>query len=91
MKKEVEQIKKIKSIKSIKKIEVPEILQLEELTYHNCHWPIGDPRDPEFGFCGKDVAPNSRYCQRHTWMAYQPGSGQGIRKIPSNKEQKLKK
>jgi len=35
---------------------------------HHCKWPIGDPRDAAFGFCGahRDVGP---YCTEHAQRA----------------------
>ncbi len=36
-----------------------------------CKWPIGDPADPAFAFCGRkaDCGP---YCQDHAKVAFQP-------------------
>lgn len=45
------------------------ILQISDKT---CKWPIGDPGDEEFCFCGhkpRDAAP---YCEYHARLAYQP-------------------
>ena len=37
-----------------------------------CRWPIGDPRDENFGFCGcKITTPGSSYCDEHAAVAYQ--------------------
>ncbi len=33
-----------------------------------CHWPIGNPDDPDFGFCGR-FALTSRYCETHSEIA----------------------
>lgn len=36
-----------------------------------CRWPIGDPREPGFGFCGAAVAGEGRmYCPYHDSRAY---------------------
>ena len=35
-----------------------------------CQWPIGNPRDPSFHFCGKPAAPDRPYCDEHCAMAY---------------------
>ncbi|MEC7205213.1 MAG: GcrA family cell cycle regulator, partial [Pseudomonadota bacterium] len=35
-----------------------------------CQWPIGNPRDPSFHFCGKTAAPDRPYCEEHCAMAY---------------------
>ena len=36
-----------------------------------CKWPIGDPADPKFAFCGRkaDCGP---YCAEHAKVAFQP-------------------
>jgi GcrA cell cycle regulator len=30
-----------------------------------CRWPIGDPQQPDFHFCGSGCAPASAYCDAH--------------------------
>ncbi len=42
------------------------------LTDHICRWPIGDPSEPGFQFCGKKSKSGSPYCEAHCEMAYQP-------------------
>jgi GcrA cell cycle regulator len=42
------------------------------ITEHMCRWPIGDPSDGEFHFCGRKTKPGSPYCEAHARMAYQP-------------------
>lgn len=37
-----------------------------------CRWPIGDPTDEEFHFCGRDKIPGVPYCEFHARIAYQP-------------------
>ena len=37
-----------------------------------CKWPIGDPADANFGFCGHGTAENSPYCAEHARVAFQP-------------------
>ena len=37
----------------------------DDLSESSCRWPIGDPRLPEFGFCGLMAHPGARYCQVH--------------------------
>lgn len=37
----------------------------------HCRWPIGDPRSPEFRFCGCDVHEGLPYCAHHARVAYQ--------------------
>lgn len=42
------------------------------LTERMCKWPIGDPRDKDFHFCGKGAHGNLPYCAEHAAIAYQP-------------------
>jgi len=37
-----------------------------------CRWPIGDPGEPEFHFCGRKTCAQLPYCEHHARMAYQP-------------------
>jgi GcrA cell cycle regulator len=37
-----------------------------------CKWPIGDPADAAFGFCGHASAAGSPYCAEHGRVAFQP-------------------
>ncbi len=37
-----------------------------------CKWPIGDPADASFGFCGHGSAEGSPYCAEHARVAFQP-------------------
>ena len=45
-------------------------VKLTELDSHTCRWPIGDPRDDDFCFCGKRVRTGQTYCDEHSAMAY---------------------
>ncbi|MDG1825611.1 MAG: GcrA family cell cycle regulator [Henriciella sp.] len=36
-----------------------------------CKWPIGDPADPKFAFCGRKSA-TGPYCAEHAKVAFQP-------------------
>jgi len=35
-----------------------------------CLWPIGDPGEEGFGFCGEETAPGRPYCADHCATAY---------------------
>ncbi|MBU6443709.1 MAG: GcrA cell cycle regulator [Alphaproteobacteria bacterium] len=37
-----------------------------------CRWPIGDPSENEFHFCGRKPKNGSPYCEAHARKAYQP-------------------
>ena len=41
------------------------------LTERMCRWPIGDPREPGFRFCGKSAMHGQPYCAEHAALAYQ--------------------
>ena len=47
------------------------LLQLSERT---CKWPIGDPLNDDFHFCGCESPDNSPYCTYHQRLAYQPSA-----------------
>jgi GcrA cell cycle regulator len=42
------------------------------LTERMCKWPVGDPKSPDFHFCGKPSLPGLPYCGEHAAIAYQP-------------------
>jgi len=37
-----------------------------------CRWPLGDPADDDFAYCGLQVARGHAYCAGHCRMAYRP-------------------
>ena len=45
--------------------------QLADLRDGQCHWPFGNPGDPDFWFCGRPVVTGRPYCQEHCLIAYQ--------------------
>ena len=45
---------------------------LLELDQEKCHWPIGDPGQPDFFFCGGKTTTGTPYCGYHGRVAYQP-------------------
>ena len=45
------------------------ILHLSDKT---CKWPIGDPGQEDFCFCGHGPREGSPYCEYHARLAYQP-------------------
>jgi GcrA cell cycle regulator len=42
-----------------------------KLTDRHCRWPIGDPLDADFHYCGHPPASQSPYCAAHTRKAFQ--------------------
>ena len=45
-------------------------LSLVELDNHTCRWPVGDPKDENFHFCGKKIRLGQTYCEEHAAIAY---------------------
>lgn len=43
---------------------------LSDLENHHCRWPIGDPRQTSFKFCGCNRVPGLSYCESHARRAY---------------------
>jgi GcrA cell cycle regulator len=41
-----------------------------ELGPHDCRWPVGDPQEPGFFFCGAVQRDGSSYCSAHHHVAY---------------------
>lgn len=40
------------------------------LTDKTCKWPIGNPDEPDFHFCGCAIQGNGPYCKEHATIAY---------------------
>ncbi|MBU1176223.1 MAG: GcrA cell cycle regulator [Alphaproteobacteria bacterium] len=47
-----------------------ERLSLLDLNEHTCKWPIGDPLNPDFHFCGRPPKDDHPYCEFHARRAY---------------------
>ena len=45
------------------------ILTLNE---NRCKWPIGDPSDADFPFCGHEPKSKAPYCTEHSKVAFKP-------------------
>ncbi len=50
------------------------ITNIMDLTHKTCRWPIGDPGDENFAYCGDHAQPGSPYCEHHARIAYQPAT-----------------
>lgn len=70
-------------------IPVEERVDLVDLKECQCRWPIGDPQDSEFHFCGKNKSEGSPYCEYHSQIAFQPLSRQSA-KARTQTEQAIK-
>lgn len=50
--------------------EKKKLFTVNDLTSTSCRWPIGDPKDEDFHFCGKESLPDKPYCAEHAAIAY---------------------
>ena len=48
----------------------PQKVTLLDLKLNSCRWPIGDPKDDDFHFCGADTVTGKPYCSEHCKIAY---------------------
>ena len=55
-------------------IPISERKSIMTLKESHCRWPIGDPQDEDFHFCGREKVPGSPYCEHHSCIAFQPAS-----------------
>jgi GcrA cell cycle regulator len=53
---------------------ISRMLSLIQLNDRTCKWPIGDPLQPDFHFCGNDAAETGPYCRYHARIAFQPAA-----------------
>ena len=68
---EEEDIKLIKELEAKSdKDSKKENISLTELDNHTCRWPLGDPKDVDFHFCGRKVKTGQTYCEEHAAIAY---------------------
>lgn len=51
-----------------------ESVTIMELKENMCRWPLGDPSQADFRFCGGRCAPGNAYCGHHATIAYQPAN-----------------
>lgn len=58
-------------------VEFKEALMLEllALTSRTCKYPIGDPQDEQFGFCGNSPITGETYCEFHYTICHQIKKG----------------
>lgn len=61
-------------------------IPLTDLKAGQCRWPLGDPREKNFGFCGCKSLPGLPYCIEHAQVAYQPATRNRIMKDQATAE-----
>ncbi len=55
-------------------------ITIETLKEHHCKWPIGDPAEEDFHFCGHNRHEDGVYCEFHQAKACQPARRGGRKK-----------
>jgi GcrA cell cycle regulator len=53
-------------------IPMAERRSIQSLEECSCRWPIGDPQEADFHFCGKTKVAGLPYCEFHARRAFQP-------------------
>jgi GcrA cell cycle regulator len=56
-------------------LEEPGLATTATLEAHMCRWPIGDPDEAGFSFCGRSADGVRPYCQGHSRLAYKNSTG----------------
>jgi GcrA cell cycle regulator len=51
------------------------MIELLALTAQTCKYPIGDPQDNQFGFCGRSPITGETYCEFHYIVCHQIKKG----------------
>ena len=59
--------------------------RLMDLKTNTCRWPIGEPEDKDFHFCGKQTSTGKPYCPDHCLEAYT--SLKELMEQPANQKQ----
>jgi GcrA cell cycle regulator len=59
------------SFRSLEEMKRTEGIAVTKAGERHCRWPIGDPRSPDFRFCGCAAYEGLPYCIDHARMAYQ--------------------
>jgi GcrA cell cycle regulator len=47
-------------------------VRFEDIRQSECRWPLGDPKNEDFAYCGLMPAEGRSYCGGHCRMAYRP-------------------
>lgn len=59
-------------VEPVADVPVADRLALVDLEAHHCRWPLGDPKEPGFGFCPAHKVPGLPYCEPHARRAVIP-------------------
>ena len=55
---------------TVEKVEMFELVRLDSLRAGMCSWPMGDPGEETFHFCGSPASTGKPYCSKHCEIAY---------------------
>ncbi|MBK8174239.1 MAG: global cell cycle regulator GcrA-like protein [Rhodospirillales bacterium] len=47
-----------------------DVVRLDMLNASMCSWPVGNPGESDFHFCGEPAASGKPYCAKHCAVAY---------------------
>jgi GcrA cell cycle regulator len=61
------------------------IISILELNERTCRWPVGDPREGTFGYCGSEVYGTHPYCAEHVAIAFQAPNRKDKKKVNNAK------
>ena len=58
----------------VQELNLPSVLRVDLLSLQDsmCRWPIGDPREGAFHFCGHEKKAGISYCAQHARSAFRP-------------------
>lgn len=72
----IEKAKAFEDATPVVDAEIPQTqrVHLIELRDGHCRWPVGDPRSPDFFYCGGKRIEGFPYCAHHSRVAYQPAT-----------------
>ena len=60
----------LRHVAEVGPVESADRCSLLDLAHGKCRWPINDPADEDFVFCGNDAVAGMSYCAGHVRIAY---------------------
>jgi GcrA cell cycle regulator len=55
-------------------------VRFEDILQFACRWPLGDPKNGDFAYCGLTPAEGRSYCAGHCHIAYRPPTARPSRR-----------
>jgi GcrA cell cycle regulator len=79
----------------LEEIEIPVAQRrtLQQLQDRHCRWPVGDPQDEDFYFCGGEMGPGAckPYCRAHARIAYSTPMARAAAKTAAEAERERRR